>query len=144
MHKTEEVSAAVAALPGMNKAQLLKLWEKTFPQPPVAGLRKELMVLLLAYRMQEAAHGGLSHGARKKLDALAGKKRKRQGKVDIAPPHSAKLLRSWHGTAHEVLVTDDGYVYQGELFRSLSAIAKRITGTHWSGPAFFATRSGKA
>ena len=59
--QTEEdrTSADIAALPAMNKAQLLKIWEHTFPTPPPGKLRKELMVPILAYRMQEAMHGGL-------------------------------------------------------------------------------------
>lgn len=73
MHKeqdNEEVSAAIAALPAMNKTQLVGVWEQTFSAAPPPKLRKELMVPLLAYRMQESAYGGLSLATRARLRQL--------------------------------------------------------------------------
>ena len=140
----EEVSASIAALPAMNKAQLLKIWERTFPAPPPAKLRKELMVPILAYRMQETVHGGLSQTGRARLQRLISERSTssvRNRKERSASQPASKLIRSWKGEIHEVLITADGYVYRGEAFRKLSPIARRITGTQWSGPAFFGTRT---
>jgi hypothetical protein len=139
----ERIGAAIAQLPAMDRAALLKVWAKTFPTPPPPKLRKELMVPILAYRMQEAEFGGLSHNARTRLQVLIEKNRtapsRRSGPrkpVEV----TSKLIRSWHGEVHEVIVTDAGYIYRGETYAKLSPIAKRITGTQWSGPAFFGSK----
>lgn len=148
MHTEEKragVSAVVAALPSMTKAELVEQWEQTFSAPPSARLRRELMIPLLAYRIQETAYGGLSHAARARLRALVLQRPVRESGVttqpgSALPASTARLLRSWRGEVHEVLVTAEGYVYRGELFQRLSPIARRITGVQWSGPAFFGTR----
>ena len=146
MHRqTEEdrTSADIAALPAMKKAQLLQVWERTFPTPPSAKLRRELMVPILAYRMQEVVHGGLSRTARTRLQRLIDERPTSSARVRkerSASQPASKLIRSWRGEIHEVLITTGGYVYRGETFRKLSPIAKRITGTQWSGPAFFGTK----
>jgi hypothetical protein len=57
--------------------------------------------------------------------------------------HGTRIVREWKGKVHEVTITDGGFEYEGETFRSLSPIACRITGTHWSGPAFFGTKGKK-
>jgi hypothetical protein len=143
----ERISAAIAQLPAMDRAALLKVWTKTFPTPPPPKLRKELMVPILAYRLQEAQFGGLSHSARMRLETLIAKNRGapvRLRATQKPAETTSKLIRSWRGEIHEVLVTDSGFIYRGEHFRKLSPIAKRITGTQWSGPAFFGTREKRA
>ena len=93
---------------------------------------------ILAYRMQEKEYGGLSHSARKRLreiaKSIASEKRPQQ-EIPSGSEKGTRLLRSWHGEVHEVIVTDTGYVYRGSTFSSLSKIAREITGTQWSGPA---------
>ena len=142
--KEDRTSIEIAALPAMNKVQLLEVWERTFPTPPPAKLRKELMVPILAHRIQETAHGGLSQTARSRLQRLIDERPTSTVRVSkersVAQPAS-KLIRSWKGEVHEVLITPDGFLYRGETFRKLSPIAKRITGTQWSGPAFFGTKA---
>jgi len=139
--EVDAVAEQIAALPAMDKKRLLELWGETFSTPPPEKLRKELMVPLLAYKMQECVYGGLSNSARRRLHSLVSTREPRAVKEDIAPPtHVAKLVRTWGGETHEVLITDTGFVYRGEAFKKLSPIAKRITGTPWSGPAFFGTR----
>ena len=147
MHKhpnEDRTSEDIAALPAMNKAELLQVWERTFSAPPPAKLRKELMVPILAYRMQETVHGGMSQTARTRLQRLIGERSTtstRASKERSVTKPVSKLVRSWGGEIHEVLITGEGYVYRGEVFRKLSPIAKRITGTQWSGPAFFGTKT---
>ncbi len=133
----------ISDLPTLNKAQLLVLWGENFSKAPPPKLRKELMVPILAYRMQEKEHGGLSHSARKRLRDLAksiASEKRPQEEIQTGSEQGTRLLRSWHGEVHEVIVTDGGYVYRGSIFSSLSKIAREITGTQWSGPAFFGTR----
>jgi hypothetical protein len=141
-----ELSEKIAKLPTLNKAQLLPIWAENFKTPPPPKLRKELIVPMLAYRMQEREYGGLSHSARKRLQEIARTlpgKGGRRIEAASAPMTGTKLIRVWRGHVHEVLATDEGYQYHGERYASLSKIAKVITGTHWSGPAFFGTK-GKA
>ena len=101
------------------------------------------MVPILAYRIQEKEFGGLSHTARESLREIArsiASEKRPQKEVQERSEKGTRLLRSWHGEVHEVIVTDSGYVYRGSTFSSLSKIAKEITGTQWSGPAFFGTK----
>lgn len=138
-----DLSRKIATLPDLNKTQLLKIWAENFAQGPPPKLRKEIMVPVLAYRMQEREFGGLSHGARKRLKEIAQSLRKEKPPNDIATPNlvtGTRLIRSWHGQVHEVLSTDRGYEYRGTNYGSLSKIAREITGTRWSGPAFFGTK----
>ena len=134
-----DISQRIAALPALNKAQLLVVWRENFSHPPPPKLRKELMVPVLAYRIQEKEFGGLSHQARKKLEELVRtlSTRKRQ---PSAVQDGTRLVRTWRGEVHEVSVTDSGYVYRSQQYSSLSRIAREITGTQWSGPLFFGTR----
>jgi hypothetical protein len=100
------------------------------------------MIPILAFRIQEKAYGGLDADItgrlRKLTDSLAPKSR-----IHAEARHRFKsgtrLIREWKGTIHEVILTDDGYEHQGKKYKSLSPIACAITGTHWSGPAFFGT-----
>ena len=139
----ENVRKRVTSLPSLDRSELLDIWEGAFGAPPPPKLRKELMVPILAYRIQESAFGGLSNSTRKRLELLiAANREKRSSKPTTPeiPERSEKLIRSWRGEVHEVFVTDTGFVYRGECFQKLSPIAKRITGTQWSGPAFFGTK----
>lgn len=133
------LAAKIQALPSLNKAQLLVVWRENFNQPPPPKLRKELMVPVLAYRMQEKEFGGLSHTARKRLREIArspGSKKQTEDSL----LGGTRLIRTWRGEVHEVTVTDTGFTYRGREFKSLSRIAREITGTPWSGPLFFGTK----
>ena len=97
---------------------------------------------ILAYRIQERQRGPLpSDMARRLQEAM-----KTYSPGDNSDPvgrykTGIRIVREWGGVIHEVQVTDEGYVYQGETYKSLSPIANRITGTRWSGPMFFGTKS---
>ncbi len=132
----------IANLPKLNRAQLLPIWAENFSAPPRTSLRKELMVPILAYRMQEREYGGLSLATRRRLKEIAIstrlKPRGRTTEADIQ--EGTRLVRSWKGETHEVRVFSDRFEYRGQAFGSLSEIARKITGTRWSGPAFFGTK----
>jgi hypothetical protein len=139
----ERLSAQIAALPTLNKAQLLAVWAENFTKDPPPQLRKELMVPVLAYRMQEREFGGLSHAARRRLREVAASLREdkpSQERPDSGPQTGTRLLRTWRGELHEVIATGHGYLYRGQTYSSLSRIAREITGTRWSGPLFFGVR----
>jgi hypothetical protein len=131
-------------LPSLERASLLDLWQKSFDRPASPGLRRELMLPILAFRIQELAHGGLKPETKAKLCEITASLSP-TGQNNTRPRFKAgtKLVREWKGKVHEVLITADGFEYLGETYKSLSPIACRITGTHWSGPAFFGTRRGK-
>jgi hypothetical protein len=101
----------------------------------------------IGYRLQALQHGGLSKSTRRKLKTLA-KMFRTEGRVAPDPGLSlkpgARLVREWHGRTHTVTVTEDGFDYDGATYASLTKIAKKITGTHWSGPRFFGLASGEA
>src|SRR5512132_3280333 len=135
------VLAQVAALPEKSMAELKQLWRDLYDREP-PPCNKPFLIKRLAYRIQELAYGGLSARAEAKLDRLIaeeearlnGKLLKRSRDRLIA---GTRLIREWKGVEHAVA---DGYEYQGRPYKSLSAIARAITGTRWNGPAFFALR----
>jgi Protein of unknown function (DUF2924) len=141
-----DISERLKILPGMSKAALSGLWEELFNKPVPKRIRKELMVRILAYRIQEQAFGGLSPKIRRRLDQIASALGKSPN-VAIANMARSKpgtrLIRSWQGKTHTVTIEESGYQYQGSQYRSLSEIARHITGTQWSGPLFFGLKSRK-
>lgn len=98
-------------------------------------LRAETLRRLLAYEIQARALGGLTAGERRMLRAVASGKP--VGDVSAQASPGTHLVREWNGRTYRVEVTDNGYVLDGTPYASLSAVAKRITGTAWSGPRFF-------
>jgi hypothetical protein len=135
----------VTALPDMSLAELKVMWKELYDQQPPAH-RKPYLVRRLAYRIQELAFGGLTEATEKRLDTIGQGKDdpqskgnaggKRRKKVNT-PGSGARLVREWNGKEYVVMVLDNGFEYQGQTFKSLSAIAREITGTQWSGPVFF-------
>jgi Protein of unknown function (DUF2924) len=139
----DKLSEQISTLPSLNKAQLLAIWAENFSKDPPPNLRKELMVPILAYRIQEREFGGLSHAARRRLREVAASLRTdkpSQERPDSARQTGTRLLRLWRGETHEVIASGSGYEYRGQTYSSLSRIAREITGTRWSGPLFFGVR----
>jgi hypothetical protein len=137
------LSEQIAGLPAMSKPELLTVWGENFREAPPASLRKDLMVPILAYRIQEREYGGLANTTPKKLREIAksiepGKQA--QGKRSSGLGHGTRLVRSWRGEVHEVEVSNGSFTYRGKQFSNLSQIAREITGTRWSGPLFFGTK----
>ena len=114
---------------------LVDLWHEAFETKPPRGLSQAFLARLLAYDLQVQARGGLSPRLVKRLQATAAGETPSPAAPQLRP--GAQLLRTWNGVTHRVDVVEDGYRYRGDIYRSLSAIAKRITGAHWSGPRFF-------
>ncbi len=119
--------------------ELRREWRRLYQNDP-PRISRDLLVLGIAYRLQEIEHGGLGKATLRKLRTLA-KTLRATGRVGPMPGLSlkpgARLVREWHGRTHTVTVTEDGFDYAGTSYPSLSNIAKKITGTHWSGPRFF-------
>lgn len=134
------VAAQVARLSTIPMAELWSLWDEHHPRRP-ARPNRAYLESRLAYKIQEAAFGGLSAVTRARLEAIGAKHSKikvraRPQEFYFAP--GTKLVREWAEHDHTVVVTADGlFDYQGKTFKSLTAVARHITGTHWSGPKFF-------
>ena len=140
---SNEISAKVAELPHLDPPKLRALWQELFGRPAHPKIRRDLMIPILAYRLQEKAYGGLKPSIRKRLAKLAGElvENPKAGLAQVPRIKSGtKLIREWKGEHHEVLVVDRGFEYHGNSYSSLSEIAREITGTRWSGPAFFGLR----
>jgi Protein of unknown function (DUF2924) len=114
-------------------------WRRLYHNDP-PRISRDLLILGVAYRLQEIEHGGLSKATHRKLRTLA-KTLRDTGRVGPTPSLSlkpgARLVREWHGRTHTVTVTEDGFDYAGTTYPSLTTVAKKITGAHWSGPRFF-------
>jgi hypothetical protein len=123
----------------MGGKALRTQWRKLYRQDPPRAPRK-LLLLGVAYRIQEQAYGGLRAGLKRQLKKL-GESTAASGEIErtrvLRLKPGAKLIREWGGEAHTVIVLDKGFKWRGESWRSLSAIARSITGTRWSGPRFF-------
>jgi Protein of unknown function (DUF2924) len=121
-------------------------WRRLYQREP-PRISRDLLVLALSYRLQEIAQGGLTKATRRKLQSMA-KALRTMGRVAPAPSLSlkpgARLVREWGGRTHTVTVTEEGFEYAGENYPSLTKIAKKITGAHWSGPRFFGIRAASA
>jgi len=136
-----EISKQIAQLPTLSRQELLDMWQKLYRRAALPGIRRELMVRFIAYKIQENAYGGLKPSTRSELHRLARdlEKQATGTKTTIHPKikSGTTILRKWRGQTYEVLVTESGYEFKGASFKSLSQIAGTITGTKWSGPLFF-------
>jgi hypothetical protein len=114
-------------------------WRRLHRTEPPLGLSRDLLIRALAHQLQERTHGAARPALRRRLQKLTASSRKAGASFDpgIVLKTGTRLIRHWRGHAHTVLVREDGFEYEGEHYRSLTVIAKRITGAHWSGPRFF-------
>lgn len=126
--------------------ELREIWRERLGEDPPALRSREIFRRMLAYRLQAAAQGGLSSGAMRRLDQIEAA---RGGPAQVAAPapvrlgSGAVLIREWKGVRHEVRVVEGGYAHAGETYKSLSEVARAITGTRWNGPLFFGLREKK-
>jgi hypothetical protein len=134
-----EVERQIAELVDQSTQDLRVAWRELHRTGPPQGLSRDLLIRALAHRLQEQTHGGTSRAQRRRLQRLAREFEKGSGSSDpgIVLRTGTTLVRQWRGHAHTVLVREDGFEYEGQHYRSLTVIAERITGAHWSGPRFF-------
>jgi hypothetical protein len=131
---------ALARLPEIDLAELRQQWRALYKSDAPPHLSRELLLRAVAYRIQEAALGGLRPERQRQLRQIieefnhTGEVRRR---ARLELKSGTRLVREWRSRTYEVLVLDDGFSWQGTEYRSLSAIARKITGTAWSGPLFF-------
>jgi DUF2924 family protein len=137
----DRLAMELQALPGRSTRELREAWQRLIRLPQPSKLSHDLLVRIIADKLQQAAFGGLPPSAKRKLAALAGSDPVDRAATARSPllrlKPGSKLLREWRGRTHTVLVLEDGFEHDGKRFASLTQIARAVTGTHWSGPRFF-------
>jgi hypothetical protein len=138
---TDSIAAQVAALPKKPTSELKQMWRDLFDREP-PGFSRSYLISRLAYRIQELAYGGLKPGTRAKLNALADALDPKAApkRVINGPVVGTQLIREWRGVEHKVTVLADGFEWEGRRYKSLSAVARAITGTRWNGLTFFGVK----
>tara|TARA_B100000315_G_scaffold252544_1_gene289565 strand:+ start:1082 stop:1498 length:417 start_codon:yes stop_codon:yes gene_type:complete len=126
---------SVEQIETMERAELAALWKELFADPAPRRASISFLRYVLAFEIQCRQCGGLPSGFIERLSKQAEGSKPKRSKNEPRP--GGRLLREWHGTTHVVDIADGHYVWQGQHYRSLSAIARTITGAHWSGPRFF-------
>ncbi len=137
---SEDLSGKLAALDHRDAASLRAEWRRLYRSHPPQHIRRDLLILAIAWKLQERTYGGLTAAQKRKLAGLAEELRTNgdlSGGPAIRVKPGSRLIREWRGKTHTVLVLEDGFEWNGGRCRSLSAIACEITGTRWSGPRFF-------
>ena len=131
----ESVRRQLLALGQMTQEEMIEKWKDLFGvQPPQYG--RVFMRKRLAHRIQELFYGGLPEML--KTQMLEQKKLQKRNAGIFKPGN--RIIREWHGVAHEVIIRNNGVEYQGVIYRSLTAVAKKITGVHWNGKTFFGVK----
>ncbi len=128
----DAVSLLIAEIETCDRAACLVRWRAAFDRPPPKHLSLQFIKRVLIWDAQNRALGGVSAKTTRVLKQIASGK-----PLPTAAKPGSHLVREWNGRTYQVEVTDCGYVMDGKTWRSLSAIAKHITGAHWSGPRFF-------
>jgi hypothetical protein len=136
-HKTLAVD--LAALGDLPLNELKERWSDLFGSACPPRMSRNILVRAIAYRIQERALGGLDRSTRRRLDRAAADLAAGRNPAPLAPKikPGTRLLREWQGKVHEVIVLEKGVDFRGKPWPSLSAVAREITGTRWSGPRFF-------
>ena len=135
-----DLEAGIDELARLPRAALVERWQALHHTSPPKGLSRRLLIGAVAYAVQARRLGGLGPAVSRRLATIAEGKFLGAAANIVAAPKlrpGARLIREWNGSTHVVDVIDGGYVWNGEHHRSLSAIARAITGARWSGPRFF-------
>ncbi|MFO1148087.1 MAG: DUF2924 domain-containing protein [Alsobacter sp.] len=143
------LEAEIAHLRGLDLAGLRARWRSVTGRNAPSHVPKHLLFRILAYRVQADALGDLDKATLRYLEELGGGGGSHRGTSERLPlpgegalRPGTLLMREWQGVQHRVMVLDEGFAWNGTTYRSLSQVARAITGTRWSGPRFFGT--GKA
>ncbi len=137
----------IAGLADLSRPDLIARWRALYRGNPPKGISRSLLIRAVAYQLQVKRFGGLKPAIDRHLQkiakgAAAGDSINLKVTSDLQP--GARLVRDWNGSTHVVDVVEGGFTWNGELYGSLSVIARRITGARWSGPRFFGVTSGAA
>jgi hypothetical protein len=141
------VEAEIEDLPRFSRPELVVRWRKLHGAEPPKGISRALLIRAIAFATQAKRYGGLKPAVARQLHKVAdGPSSGKEAKAGTSPKlrPGTRLVREWNGSTHMVEVVDGGFVWNGERHRSLSVIARTITGARWSGPRFFGLSPGGA
>ena len=139
-----KLAGEIATLHSLDVEQLKARWRILYGSEAPSRFSRDLLIGAVAYRLQERALGGLKPATRRLFQRAAADAHARRP-LKLAPVRTlapgAVLIREWGGVKHQVTVLESGFSFRGKCHRSLSAVARRITGSRWSGPLFFGLRT---
>ncbi len=141
---TKNLADELAELRGLDSTALKQRWRVLYRAAAPVRIGQALLLQAVAYRLQERVLGGLKSSTRRLLERTAEDNRHRRTPTEAPPTKvtpGSVLIREWHGVSHRVTVLADGVLLRGARYRSLSEVARKITGTRWSGPRFFGLRA---
>jgi Protein of unknown function (DUF2924) len=140
----EKLAGEIAGLQSLDVKHLKSRWRALYGSEAPARFSRDLLIRAIAYHMQERVLGGLNGATRRLFERVAADAQARRphkpAPVRRLEP-GTMLIREWGGVKHQVLVLEGGFSYGGKHYRSLSEVARLITGSRWSGPLFFGLRS---
>jgi Protein of unknown function (DUF2924) len=138
-----DVAQALVRLSEVTIFELRGEWRRLHRMPPPMRLSRDLLIRGITYKLQERAYGGLSTATARKLEHANADPQSRGAAKPVQPISlrpGTRLVREWRGVTHIVLIHADGIEWHGQRYRSLSLVARKITGARWSGPRFFGLR----
>ncbi len=134
-----DIPAEILRLESLTKDELRADWRRLHQTPPPKRLSQDILLRGITYKIQENAFGASSKAILRRLQISAQSEaspaKKRRPRPSFKP--GTRLVREWHGVTHTVVILADGVEWRGQRYRSLSVVARAITGAHWSGPRFF-------
>jgi hypothetical protein len=141
-----DIAAEIIRIESLSLVRLREEWRCLSQTPPPKRLSRDILLRGISYKMQEKAFGGLSKAILRKLQGSAPTEavpaKKSRPRPSFKP--GTRLVREWHGVTHTVVILTDGVEWCGQRYRSLSVVAREITGAHWSGPRFFGLNGARA
>lgn len=144
-NRSSDITQTIKDLEAAPRPELAEQWQRLYRGQPPKGVSQRFLIASIAHALQLRAHGRTASGLRRKIERVAAKRsRNSETSPTVVPTPGARLIREWNGSTYTVDVTEDGFVWDGMPYRSLSAIARTITGTRWSGPRFFGLPKEKA
>ena len=142
-HLPKTIEVQLNSVTNLNRSELQRLWRDSYGSDPPQKISVLLMRQAIAHRLQVKHLGGLNFSTRRAFKRVLDEPNSphaKSRKIGTGVSNGTVLVREWHGAVHQVTVTETGVLYRGKLFRSLSEVAREITGTRWSGPSFFGLR----
>jgi len=145
-HRGRDLRIAIHDLDRLSRSELRALWTEELGEQPPATLGRDILALGIAYARQERCQGGVSKAVKRELARLfdqvlrSDRTETPTALTATLPRRGTILVREWQGTTHHVTVGADGFLWNGCTYRSLSSIARAITGSNWNGPRFFGMR----
>ena len=140
----EKLTGEIAGLQSLDVEQLKARWRTLYQTEAPTRFSRDLLLRAVAYRLQERALGGLKPATRRLLQRVAAAAHTRRP-LKLKPLRKlepgAVLIREWGGVKHKVVVLENGFSFRSQRYGSLSAVARQITGSHWSGPLFFGLKT---